>query len=92
MLFQRLPQDVAKPVIVVETADLRNHVKLLERFVVEFVYEGEVRVGDHNVGQLLNVTQAVRNPGFAEIVRSFSASVLSGITESAALCARSWPS
>lgn len=60
VLSQHLLEYITEPIIVFQAPDLRHHAGLLKRFVVQLVYEGEVWVGHHHIGQLLNVSQSMR--------------------------------
>jgi len=62
MFSQHFLENITEPIIVFETPDLGNNTGLLKRFVVQFVYEGEMRVGNHHIGQLLNVSQTMCKP------------------------------
>ena len=59
MLLERLLQDLAILVVVLERADLGHAAESLKGAQVQLVDMGEVRVGDDDIGQRLDVTQAV---------------------------------
>lgn len=56
MLLEHLAQDVAKTIIIFQAADLGYDTESLEGFIVQFVYERKVWVGDNNKGQLLDIS------------------------------------
>ena len=63
MLRQRFLQYLAVPLIIVQGANFRDTTKALEGTQILLVYVGEVRVCDDNVGQRLDVAQAMGYPG-----------------------------
>lgn len=63
MLLQHLAQDITKSIIIFQAADLGDDTESLESFIVQFVYERQMWIGDNNIGQLLYISQAVRETG-----------------------------
>lgn len=59
MFLQHLAKDITESIIIIQAANLGDHSKPLEGFIVQFVDEGQVRVGDHHVGQLLYISQTM---------------------------------
>lgn len=59
MLSQHFFESLTEHIIVLQASNLRDYPELLKGFVVEFVYKGDMGVGNHNVGQLLDVPQTM---------------------------------
>ena len=68
MFSQRLLQDLAVVVIVVERADLWDAAKALKGTQIQLVDVGEVRVGDDDIGQRLDIAQTVGYPTRLQLV------------------------
>lgn len=93
MLLKHLAQDITESIIIVQAANLRYHSESLKSFIVQFVYEGEVWVGDNHIGQLLDISQAMRKTVMVPLVDiPFPSPVIVGHTEWAAPSAHSLPS
>lgn len=60
MILQSLAENVTKPIVIVQSLDLRNSAKSLKRLVVQFIDERQMGVGHHDVGKLLNISEAMR--------------------------------
>lgn len=60
MLLQHLAEHIAEPIIVVQTADLGDHAEPLKRFIVQFINEGKMWVRHDDVGQLLDISETMR--------------------------------
>lgn len=59
MLSQHFFQDITETIIIIEASYLGNHSDPLEGFIVEFVYQSEMRIGNHHIGQLLDISQTM---------------------------------
>lgn len=93
MLLEHFAQDITEAIIIFQAADLGDHSKSLKSFIVQFVYEGEVWVGDNHIGQLLDISQTVRKTAMVPLAgRSSSSPVNRGHTEWVAPCVHSSPS
>lgn len=93
MRLEHFAKDITKSIIIVQAADLGYDSESLKCFIVQFVDEGEVWVGDNNIGQLLYITQAMRKSVMVRLAdRSSHSPVIRGHTEWAAPSARSSPS
>jgi hypothetical protein len=68
MFRQCLFEHLAVAVIVVDGADLGDSAKALKGAQVRFVYVGEVGIGDDDVGQGLDIAQAVGKSGLSEMM------------------------
>lgn len=60
MLLERLAEYITESVIIGEAADFGHHSESLKGFIVQFVDEGQVRVGDDHVGKLLYISETMR--------------------------------
>lgn len=64
VLSQRIADDLAIALIVLDSLDLSDPAESLKSLVVELVDVGHVRIRDHDIGQRLHITETVRNPVF----------------------------
>lgn len=61
MLLQHVTKNVTKPVIIIQAADFRYHSESFKRLIVQFVNKRQMRVGDDDIGKLLDISQTMCN-------------------------------
>jgi hypothetical protein len=66
MLFERLFQYFAIAIIVIQRPDLLDTTEALKGSMIELVDVGEVRVGDDDIGESLDVAQTMGYPGLLQ--------------------------
>lgn len=59
MLFESLSKYIAESIIIVEAADFGNDPESLKSFIVQFVDQRKMWVGDNHIGQLLYITETM---------------------------------
>lgn len=61
MLFQHVTKNITKSVIIIQAADFGYHSESFKRLIVQFVNKRQVRVGDDDIGKLLDISQTMCN-------------------------------
>lgn len=56
MLLEHSLEDITEPIIIFEAPNFWHDPNRLEGFIVQFIHEGEMRVGNHHIRQLLDVS------------------------------------